>query len=350
MSQQNALASRSAAVQPSPLQSAPAGRVLQRRCACGTHTPGGSHVCLPGRDSGRHTRAAEARAAATNAAPPPVGGRPLPTALAERYRPGLGSLVDRVRVHDGAGGDAFAVRERAVAVTSVADVYFAAGALAPHSASGRNLLAHDLAHVRQQHSADGPEIRRHGSAGRGKPAYRARDRARGAQQARPALGRGCARAFRAALRTRLQPCPRAYRPRGRTRPGRPARRPTRWARMWCSAQAAMRRRAKGCWASRARAHPCGAAARDGRAGARAEHRRGRRRIGARGRSGRRCTRKRQRHPPVRSPRAGRPRQRAPAGRDGYAISLGRPRGPAFSSPRRTSPTPAWDRSRCKAAW
>jgi hypothetical protein len=85
-----------------------------------------------------------------------VPGRPLEASLAHRYRSGLGSLIDRVRIHDDSAGHDLARRENAVAVTSGADIYFAAGAYQPHTVAGRNLLAHELAHVWQQHRTDGP--------------------------------------------------------------------------------------------------------------------------------------------------------------------------------------------------
>jgi hypothetical protein len=149
------------AVQAQAVATSPTTQVLQRKCACGTHTPGGGQCSACADEKMTRQRRADrtGQSPAQDLAPPSAirsGGRPLPAAVAERYRPGLGSLVDRVRIHDSAEGNAFAARERAVAVTSGANIYFAAGAFAPHSASGRNLLAHELAHVRQQHSAGGP--------------------------------------------------------------------------------------------------------------------------------------------------------------------------------------------------
>lgn len=84
------------------------------------------------------------------------GGRPLDSSLAAHYRPWLGAVTERVRLHDGPSGNSTARREGAVAVTSGTDIYFAAGALQPHTHTGRHLLSHELAHVWQQHRPDGP--------------------------------------------------------------------------------------------------------------------------------------------------------------------------------------------------
>jgi hypothetical protein len=158
-------------------EAAPAARILQRKCACGQHTIAGSECegCLAKKrvlqrratdggiaeiSSAAAVPGREAAFGAEFSAVPshgyPTAGRPLEPAVAARYRAGLGPLVDRVRIHDDADGSETAARACAVAVTSGADIYFAADAYRPHSPSGRNLLAHELVHVWQQHRADGP--------------------------------------------------------------------------------------------------------------------------------------------------------------------------------------------------
>lgn len=166
------------------LEGAPADRavpragILQRRCACGTHSPGGGACGACARKKGILQRrqadggpgaaaapaawtAGEAAATDLSAVPaygsPPTGsGRPLEPSVAARYRSGLGPLVDAVRIHDDSAAATMARREGAVAFTSGANIYFAASAYRPHSRSGRNLLSHELAHVWQQHRSDGP--------------------------------------------------------------------------------------------------------------------------------------------------------------------------------------------------
>lgn len=159
-------------------------RVLQRRCACGSHVPAGDECasCAEKKRTLQRRTASEGAMATTptnhaldrldhlsgndfsrvpssadgHGRTDASSGRSLEATVASRYRPGLGSLVDRVRVHHDSAGDALARREGAVAVTSGADIYFAAHMYQPNTATGRNLLAHELAHVWQQHRADGP--------------------------------------------------------------------------------------------------------------------------------------------------------------------------------------------------
>lgn len=142
---------------------------LQRRCACGSHTSGGGEcrACAANRPTLQRRAAGDvaidaiARDAGDFAANdfsrvPTGAGRPLEPSLATRFRLQLGTLVDRVRVHDGAAGNAVARREQAVALTSGTDIYFAENTYRPHTRPGRNLLVHELAHVWQQHRPDGP--------------------------------------------------------------------------------------------------------------------------------------------------------------------------------------------------
>lgn len=86
----------------------------------------------------------------------PSSGSRLEPEVAARFRSGLGSLLDRVRIHHDQHGHEMARQAEAVAVTSGSHIYFAANAYQPHTPSGRELLTHELAHVFQQHRADGP--------------------------------------------------------------------------------------------------------------------------------------------------------------------------------------------------
>jgi hypothetical protein len=83
-------------------------------------------------------------------------GQPLEPKIVERFGHGLGPLIDRVRVHHDGQGDKVARQEGAVAVTVGTHIYFAANAYRPHTATGRNLIGHELVHVLQQHRSDGP--------------------------------------------------------------------------------------------------------------------------------------------------------------------------------------------------
>ena len=150
--------------------------ILQRKCAaCGTHTPGGGS-CQRCGGKKRTQQRREATESEVQDAPTTLtnenengvefdvsdipnfsgGGRPLEPSIAARYRPGLGSLTEKVRVHDDGAANAMVAGEGAVAFTTGANIYFAANSYQPHTPAGRNLLTHELAHVWQQHSADGP--------------------------------------------------------------------------------------------------------------------------------------------------------------------------------------------------
>ncbi|MET0309933.1 MAG: DUF4157 domain-containing protein [Sphingomonas sp.] len=151
---------------PAPAPRPPSGMRIQRRCACGTHSPGGETCSDCAKKKQTQQRRAGANSAFTpedpsmdaeaSAAFDTGGGRPLEPAVAARYRPGLGSLIDRVRIHDDSAANATTLREGAVAFTSGASIFFAPNAYRPHSPAGRNLLSHELAHVWQQHRPDGP--------------------------------------------------------------------------------------------------------------------------------------------------------------------------------------------------
>jgi len=87
-------------------------------------------------------------------------GRGQRLAAAERafFEPRFGHDFSQVRIHADARAAASArvLNARAYAVGQ--DVVFAAGQYAPKTAPGRRLLAHELTHVVQQHSANGPAL------------------------------------------------------------------------------------------------------------------------------------------------------------------------------------------------
>ncbi|MCW5581046.1 MAG: DUF4157 domain-containing protein [Luteimonas sp.] len=81
-------------------------------------------------------------------------GRRIDAPLATELGDALGADFSAVRIHDDAHADALARRLHARAFTTGADVFFRASRYRPQSAEGRELLAHELAHVAQQ--ARGP--------------------------------------------------------------------------------------------------------------------------------------------------------------------------------------------------
>ncbi|HTV91905.1 MAG TPA: DUF4157 domain-containing protein [Verrucomicrobiae bacterium] len=72
---------------------------------------------------------------------------PLPPRTRDELRDVVGPAVDVARVHVGEQADAFARKERADAVTVGPEMYFRAGAYAPHDPQGFALLTHEVTHV-----------------------------------------------------------------------------------------------------------------------------------------------------------------------------------------------------------
>src|SRR5262249_29141975 len=77
-------------------------------------------------------------------------GSPIPAAIQRDFERSLGATLSSVRVHtdDAAAEAAEALDARAFALGQ--DVYFGAGQDDPASTSGRQLLAHEVAHTVQQ--------------------------------------------------------------------------------------------------------------------------------------------------------------------------------------------------------
>lgn len=84
------------------------------------------------------------------------GGQALPTATRSQFESALGYDFSRVRVHAGSRAGAAARTLSSRAFTWGHHVAFAPGQYAPHSAAGRHLLAHELAHVVQQSGVGRP--------------------------------------------------------------------------------------------------------------------------------------------------------------------------------------------------
>lgn len=78
------------------------------------------------------------------------GGRPLERAVRNFFEPRLGYDLSSVRVHTDPAASRSASALDARAYTLGKDIVFGNGEYAPHSESGRHLLAHELAHVAQQ--------------------------------------------------------------------------------------------------------------------------------------------------------------------------------------------------------
>jgi hypothetical protein len=87
-------------------------------------------------------------------------GRPLDTATRGFFEQRLGTDLSRVRVHAGAGADREARRLGARAFAVGEHIAFAAGEHSPSTPEGRELLAHELAHVMQHQDGAARQVAR----------------------------------------------------------------------------------------------------------------------------------------------------------------------------------------------
>ena len=170
--------------QTSSLNSAPArANFMQRKCACGNQSVAGGEcsACAQTKSALQHKQMREA----DNTAPPIVdevlrtAGQSLDAATLAYMEPRFGRNFTRVRVHDDvrAAESARAVNAQAYAVGH--DIVFDSGRYEPESLEGRQLIAHELAHVAQQR--DAPEFMSGGVVIAESPAHEAEaDRAAGA--------------------------------------------------------------------------------------------------------------------------------------------------------------------------
>jgi len=138
---------------------------LQRACACGggcpkcqTEQPGQEHKHL-------QTKRVQASDTGQMAAPPIVDevlrspGQSLNPATRAFMEPRFGVNFGTVRVHTDDRAQRLSAQLNADAFTLGNDIFFASNKWDPHAASGRRLIAHELAHTVQQ-SRGGPTIQR----------------------------------------------------------------------------------------------------------------------------------------------------------------------------------------------
>lgn len=183
------------------------GALLQRKCACGTHTSGAGqctecrkkkqatlqarlringaadsheqeagrvadHVLAAGTPPGtdqiapRIQRLSVQSDAQSGVAPPSVEntlanpGTPLAPALRGDMERRFGRDFSAVRIHSGPAAEQSTRDVDAYAYTVGSSIVFGAGQFAPQTPSGRHLLAHELAHVVQQGGAPTPALQR----------------------------------------------------------------------------------------------------------------------------------------------------------------------------------------------
>jgi hypothetical protein len=145
--------------------------LLQRKCACGQHTPGGGECeeCRKKR-TGTLQRSA-VRPSAMEEAPPIVHevlrspGQPLDPAAREALEPRFGRDFSQVRVHSDGRAAESARAVDALAYTVGPQIVFAGGRYEPGRGAGLKLLAHELTHVVQQEGRDTSGPLRVGPAG-----------------------------------------------------------------------------------------------------------------------------------------------------------------------------------------
>lgn len=131
---------------PRPDTSPPQSRLVMRRCACGC---AGKSACGASRLTGRAARG-------KTEVPDQVedvlrsAGQPLAAADRSEFEQRYGHDFSRVRIHADARAADSARALHAQAYTVGPHVAFGAGRYAPGTRQGRDLLAHELAHVVQQ--------------------------------------------------------------------------------------------------------------------------------------------------------------------------------------------------------
>lgn len=85
-------------------------------------------------------------------------GQPLPDSAREFFEPRFGQDFSDVQIHTGPEADTLNQTLQARAFTTGSDIFFREGEYNPESATGRELLAHELTHVVQQGGSAAPGV------------------------------------------------------------------------------------------------------------------------------------------------------------------------------------------------
>lgn len=138
--------------------------VLQRRCACGNHSPAGGECegCQANRlglqrKVGDRNGVREVPSIVHDVLRSP--GHPLDSGTRAFFEPRFGHDFSEVRVHTDAKAAQSAHAVSALAYTVGRDVVFGGGRYAPDTRGGRSLIGHELTHVVQQRGAPSPSSR-----------------------------------------------------------------------------------------------------------------------------------------------------------------------------------------------
>jgi hypothetical protein len=148
---------RTSARQPAAAMTNIASGILQRKCACGTHTIAGGECtsCQKEKSSGQLQRSSN-HSDLPNEVPPIVhevlgsSGQPLDAHTRSFFEPRFNHDFSHVRLHTDTKAESSASAVNALAYTVGHDVVFAAGRYAPGTRKGDHLIAHELTHVLQQ--------------------------------------------------------------------------------------------------------------------------------------------------------------------------------------------------------
>lgn len=134
------------------------GLLLQRKCACGNHSPSGE---CEGCEKKRGMFQRKATGSHDPSRVPSLvddvlssPGQPLDRTTRAFMEPRFGHDLSHVRVHTNAKAAESALRVNALAYTIGRNVVFGRGQFAPDTTAGRRLLAHELTHVAQQAAVD----------------------------------------------------------------------------------------------------------------------------------------------------------------------------------------------------
>jgi len=154
------------------------GAVLQRKCACGACAD-----CDKKRDDHRAIQRQARDSGSTPALMPDhaaleqSGGKPLPLDLRQRMESQFGRKFEGVLVHSDSAAAQAAGAVHARAFTSGNHIYFAQGEYQPDTEPGRELIAHELAHVVQQNTGRASAAGKQIDGGRHDPLEQEADRA-----------------------------------------------------------------------------------------------------------------------------------------------------------------------------
>jgi len=139
------------------------GGVLQRKCACGNHTGGGSECAECAKDKMNPQRKAinqsdDFEIPASVPAALSASGQPIDSGTRSFFESRFGQDFSHVRVHTDNAASESAEALNAHAYTVDRHILFGAGQYSPATTAGRSLLAHELTHVVQQSGGTGPSI------------------------------------------------------------------------------------------------------------------------------------------------------------------------------------------------